>query len=325
MLSYLDINLALVLFIAIITSAFATRIWILALEKHDIGQPIRKEGNKEHYKKQGTPTMGGVAFTLVALVLALVFVGLNKEIILILIGCLGFAGIGFLDDREKVSKKENEGLTPKQKLILQSLLGLIMVIYAILVLDIDYTSQIIPILNVRVNLGVLAIVLLVFIIVGTTNAANLTDGLDGLLSGVSIPIFFTLAIIAFKIEYLSPSLGITALIFAGVLLGYLFFNSNPASVMMGDTGSMAIGGAICAILLAMNLLPYLILLAGVFFIEALSVLIQTFYFRRTGGKRIFLMSPIHHHFELKGYKEQKITTSFSIISILLCLVSLMVI
>lgn len=314
---------ATILLVSVLLSALATKLWIGLSRRADVGQPIREEGNKEHYKKQGTPTMGGVAFSLLALLLGFVFEGFNKDFLLLILSTLGFGLIGFIDDYEKVKKKENEGLTPNQKLALQLIIAIITVVYAELSFDKDYQQQLIPIFNIPVKLSFLAYPALVFIIMGTVNSTNLTDGLDGLLAGVSIPVFFTISLLATAFGPATSSVYSYGLIFAGVLVGYLFFNANPASVMMGDTGSMAIGGAVCAMLLRLNLLPYLILLGGIYFAEALSVIIQRFYFRRTGGKRIFLMSPIHHHFELKGYKEQKITASFSIVSAILCLLTLM--
>lgn len=317
---------ALLLFlIAILVATVGTKLWIGFLQRKNVGQPIRKVGNKEHYKKQGTPTMGGLAFTVFFLIMATIVAGFSNELILLYIGTIGYGLIGFLDDYEKVKKKENEGLTPNQKLVLQFFVAAVMVAFAELRIDIDLGKVIIPIVNAELNLHFLAYGVYVFIIVGTTNASNLTDGLDGLLSGVSIPIFIAIAIIASMENFLNPSVFYFGLIFAGLLLGYLFYNSNPASVMMGDTGSMAIGGAICSMLLTMNLLPYLIILGGIYFVEALSVLIQRYYFKYTGGKRIFLMSPIHHHYELKGFKEQKITMSFSLVSAILSIITVLLV
>lgn len=322
----IDFRQAILLFlIAILISTVGTKLWIGILKQNRVGQPIRKVGNKDHYKKEGTPTMGGLAFTVFFLIISLIVVGFTDELILLFIGTIGYGFIGFLDDYEKVKTNDNDGLTPNQKLILQFVVAALMVIFAEWRFDHDYGQVIIPIVNAEFPLSFLAYGVYVFIIVGTTNAKNLTDGLDGLLSGVSIPVFIALAIIATMEKYFSPDVFYFGLIFAGLLLGYLFYNSNPASVMMGDTGSMAIGGAICAMLLTMNLLPYLIVLGGIYFIEAVSVLLQRYYYKYTGGKRIFLMSPIHHHYELKGFKEQKITVSFSLISGILALITLLLV
>ncbi|WP_034579677.1 phospho-N-acetylmuramoyl-pentapeptide-transferase [Kallipyga massiliensis] len=312
----------LTFFLATLFSGLGTYFWIRFSRKKAIGQPIREEGNKAHYKKAGTPTMGGIVFTLVSLVLLFVFTGFRPESLFLLLGTLGFALIGFLDDYEKVKQKQNEGLTPRQKLYLQFGLSFILVSLAFLVNG-DLARQKIPFFNVTLDLGLFWVPILMFVVVGSVNAVNLTDGLDGLCTGVSIPIFLALALAALIYPYaVSNVIYYYALIFAGALVGYLFFNAHPASVMMGDTGSMAIGGAIVSLLLLYNRLLFMVVLGGVYLMEALSVIIQVTYFKRTGGKRIFKMSPIHHHFELSGYPEEKITIAFSLVSLLLSLLTL---
>lgn len=313
-------SLVLAGIIAILLSTVATYFWIHFSKRESIGQEIREEGNKAHYKKQGTPTMGGVAFTAVFTVLLFVFGGFNAWSVLIAICTLGFAGIGFLDDLEKVKKHESEGLTPRQKLILQFAFSAIL-LAVVYVLDPALGIQKIPFFGWEWHLGILSIPLLAFIVVGTVNATNLTDGLDGLCGGVSLPVFITLALLNIGTAGNKPAASVAAVLMAGSLIGFLFFNSHPASLFMGDTGSMAIGGALTAILMVMNRLPFLIVLGGLYFIEALTVIMQVTYYRHTGGKRIFLMTPIHHHFELKGYPEEKITAAFSLISVLLCLLT----
>lgn len=312
----------LTFFLATLFSGLGTYFWIRFSRKKAIGQPIREEGNKAHYKKAGTPTMGGIVFTLVSLVLLFVFTGFRPESLFLLLGTLGFALIGFLDDYEKVKQKQNEGLTPRQKLYLQFGLSFILVSLAFLVNG-DLARQKIPFFNVTLDLGLFWVPILMFVVVGSVNAVNLTDGLDGLCTGVSIPIFLALALAALIYPYVvSNVIYYYAMIFAGALVGYLFFNAHPASVMMGDTGSMAIGGAIISLLLLYNRLLFMVVLGGVYLMEALSVIIQVTYFKRTGGKRIFKMSPIHHHFELSGYPEEKITIAFSLVSLLLSLLTL---
>lgn len=312
----------LTFFLAALFSGLGTYFWIRFSRKKAIGQPIREEGNKAHYKKAGTPTMGGIVFTLVSLILLFIFTGFRLESLFLLLGTLGFALIGFLDDYEKVKQKQNEGLTPRQKLYLQFGLSFILVILAFLTNG-DLSRQKIPFFNVTLDLAFFWVPILMFVVVGSVNAVNLTDGLDGLCTGVSIPIFFVLALAALIYPYaVSNVIYYYALIFAGALVGYLFFNAHPASVMMGDTGSMAIGGAIVSLLLLYNRLLFMVVLGGVYLMEALSVIIQVTYFKRTGGKRIFKMSPIHHHFELSGYPEEKITVAFSLVSLLLSLLTL---
>lgn len=308
------VQIALMICIAAICSVIGTGLWIRVLKKGSIGQPIRKEGNKEHYKKQGTPTMGGIAFTAIAVILSFIVNGFNYVNIIFAIGTVGFSAIGFIDDYEKVKKKENEGLTPKQKLVLQFAFAFVLV--GIIYFNNPMVGmQEIPFFKWHWDLGVLWLPLLAFVVVGSVNATNLTDGLDGLVAGVTFPIFIAIAILA-SVSHSSDIVKIAG-IFAGVLLGYLFYNANPASVMMGDVGSMALGGAVVTLLLLLNNLLYIIVLGGIYFIEALSVIIQVAYFKKTGGKRIFLMSPIHHHYELKGYKEQKVAVSFILVSFLL--------
>lgn len=319
----MDFKIFSYIILSIILSALSTFAWIKISEREKIGQPIRKEGNQEHMKKQGTPTMGGLAFSLLFLILLLIFSGINRDSIIIGLSVIFFGTIGFLDDARKVRMKENEGLTPRQKLILQFALAGFLLIYAYFTED-KIGEQIIPFFNFRLKWGLAFLPILAVIIVGTVNAVNLTDGLDGLCSGVSIPVFLSLAFLAFMEGGEGTTAALASLIFAAVLLGFLFFNSHPASIFMGDTGSMAIGGGVCGILLVMNRLPFLMILGGIYFIEALSVIIQVAYFKRTGGKRIFLMSPIHHHFELKGYPEEKVTAAFTIISILLGLLTILI-
>lgn len=309
--------------LAAFLSATATYFWIRFSRKESLGQEIREEGNKAHYKKKGTPTMGGVAFTAVFLLLLLFFGKGNVATLLIALCTLGFGAIGFLDDWEKVKKRESEGLTPRQKLLLQFA-------FAAVLLAVNYfffpamATQTIPFFGWQWKIGLLSIPLLAFIMVGTVNAVNLTDGLDGLCAGVSLPVFFTIAFLSHLTVANEDGVATAAMLFAGVLVGFLFFNSHPASLFMGDTGSMAIGGALSAMLMVTNRLPFLLVLGGIYFVEALSVIIQVAYFKRTGGKRIFLMSPIHHHFELKGYPEEKVTVAFSLVSILLCLLTVRV-
>lgn len=318
------VNPILLVILSTLVSCVAVAWLIRYLRGHHIGQPIREEGNREHLKKAGTPTMGGLAFLTVAIVFILCTAGFTHETVTLLIGVVGFGAIGFLDDYEKVKKKENEGLTPRQKLILQTALALAMVL-VVYFSDPRVATQRIPFFNFQWNFGIFWIPILMFIVVGTVNAVNLTDGLDGLLTGVSLPVFGTIAMISVLPHVLNPTVATEALVFLGALMGFLFFNSNPASVMMGDTGSMGIGGAVTAMMLSLNLSIFLVILGGIYVAETLSVMIQVAYFKRTGGKRIFLMSPIHHHFELKGYAEQKVTVAFSLVSALLCLLTLAIV
>lgn len=302
----------IILIISILCSLIATRVLIPILKKMKIGQPIREEGNKEHYAKAGTPTMGGLAFALVFIVLTLIYTGFNFDSLIILLSTILYGAIGFIDDYAKIKKNENLGLTERQKLILQ-------IFFAFVIVLISYIGKnnlgylIVPFFNININFGIFVIPVLMFVFVGTTNAVNLTDGIDGLLASVSIPVFFGVFLIA---NTTFANISTTALIFAGVLIGYLAFNSNPASVFMGDTGSMAIGGSVTAMMMLMNLTLFIAILGGIYMAEALSVMLQVASVKLR-GKRIFLMSPFHHHYELKGHKEPKIVANFMIVSILL--------
>lgn len=302
----------IILIISILCSLIATRVLIPILKKMKIGQPIREEGNKEHYAKAGTPTMGGLAFALVFIVLTLIYTGFNFDSLIILLSTILYGAIGFIDDYAKIKKNENLGLTERQKLILQ-------IFFAFVIVLISYIGKnnlgylIVPFFNININFGIFVIPVLMFVFVGTTNAVNLTDGIDGLLASVSIPVFFGVFLIA---NTTFANISTTALIFAGVLIGYLAFNSNPASVFMGDTGSMAIGGSVTAMMMLMNLTLFIAILGGIYMAEALSVMLQVASVKLR-GKRIFLMSPFHHHYELKGHKEPKIVANFMIVSIIL--------
>lgn len=305
------------LILSIIISILATKNLIPVLQRMKVGQPIREEGNKEHYAKAGTPTMGGLAFVSVFILLSLLLIKIDFDLIMVLVSTLAFGAIGFIDDYAKVKKKVNEGLTEKQKLLLQFAISFALAL-AIYLLKDKMGYMIIPFFNKLQFMGVLVIPIIAIAFVGATNAVNLTDGIDGLLSSVSIPVFFGIFIIA---NSYSKSISDSAITFAGVLFGFLAFNSNPASVFMGDTGSMAIGGAITAMMVLMNSTLFLLILGGVYVAEALSVIIQVISFKTT-GKRVFLMSPFHHHYELKGHKEPKIVANFMIASIILTAITI---
>lgn len=315
-------NTILMLILSILLSAGLVWALIPILTRMKFGQPIREEGNKDHYKKQGTPTMGGIAFLLAFFLVSIISIKFDLSLFYILITTFAFGAIGFIDDYEKIAKKENEGLNEKQKLVLQISVSLILTVLMYFTLNVRIYEIDIPFISRAFNIGILAIPLIVFIMVGTTNAVNITDGLDGLLSSVSIPVFIGIFIITLPFNI---SVALSALAFAGVLLGFLIFNSNPASIFMGDTGSMAIGGAIVAMMIIINKPLYLIFIGGVYMMETLSVIIQRIYFKSTGGKRIFKMSPIHDHFELEGHKETKIVASFMVLSIILTLFTMYII
>ena len=310
-------NKYLLIIISILVSLGLGLLILPILKRRKIGQNIRDVGPKSHYSKAGTPTMGGIIFMIATLILSLVFLDFNLQNAILIISMLGFGAIGFIDDFRKLVLKQSEGLSPKGKLILQFALAVIITVMAF-INDRDSIELFrIPFTNFDLKLGILGIPLMIFIIVGTTNATNLTDGLDGLLASVSVPVFITLAIIGKDTDN-----ELFSYIMMGTLLGFLFFNSNPASVFMGDTGSMAIGGAVVSLSIVLRIPIYLIIFGGIYVMETLSVIIQVLSYRHRNKKRVFLMTPIHHHFELKGYKEAKIVVSFTVVSVILCMITL---
>jgi len=290
------------------------------LKNMKIGQNIRKEGPKSHYQKAGTPTMGGIIFLISILLMTLIFVPFNMNTAILLVCTLGFGAIGFIDDFRKLVLKQSEGLTPKEKMILQFVLAIIVTIMAYVNDKESITTLQLLFTNHIVDVGFFGFVILIFIIIGTTNAVNLTDGLDGLATSVSLPVFICLFLLA-----TTETTRLFSIIMFQALLGFLYFNSNPASIFMGDTGSMAIGGAVVALAIIEKLPIYLIIFGGVYVMETLSVIIQVISYKTRNKKRVFLMTPIHHHFELKGYKEPQIVAAFSIVSTILCLITLVAI
>ncbi len=297
--------------------------FIPVLHRLKFGQQVRDDGPSSHIKKSGTPTMGGIMIVISIIVACIPFLNKYKQIVPILFMIISFACIGFLDDYLKIKKRQSEGLKASQKFILQLIVSLIFAIYIYISKDINkdilipftgFTNKII------INLGILSVPFSIFVILGTDNGVNFTDGLDGLCSSVSavVAIFFLIMNIKQNI-YLAP---VNGAVF-GSLLGFLIFNSYPAKIFMGDTGSLAIGAYVSSLAISSGLQFFIISVGFIYFIEALSVIIQVLYFKATKGKRFFKMAPIHHHFELSGYSETKVFTSFTIITIILCLVSLL--
>lgn len=313
-------NIYLITLISIFLSMGLGKIFIPMLKKKKIGQNIREVGPQSHMSKAGTPTMGGIIFIITALIMSLVILPKNLETAILIISMLGFGAIGFIDDFRKLVLRQSEGLNPKQKLILQFVLAGLITFLSYINDKESITRLLIPFTDFYLPVSILGFPIMIFIIVGTSNATNLTDGLDGLLVSVSLPVFISLALIASTTEN-----KLFAIIMLGALLGFLIYNSNPASVFMGDTGSMAIGGAIVALAINLKIPIYLVIFGGVYMIETLSVIIQVLSYRHRNKKRVFLMTPIHHHFELKGYKEQKIVTGFMVVSVILCMISLVAI
>ena len=311
------LKLALIPVTAFIVCALIGPVLIPYLHKLKFGQSIRECGPASHMKKSGTPTMGGLMI-LAALVLALCWGKFTPHVLMALVLTLGHAVIGFIDDYIKVVMKRNLGLTAKQKFLLQFILAGAYVYFA--ETHLQNTTLWVPLLNVTFDFGWAYYALAFILLVGTTNAVNLTDGLDGLVSFVSVPVTLAFAFIAYMqgmLEVSGFALGLT-----GACLGFLLFNRHPAQVFMGDTGSLALGGGVAALALLTHTELLLVIIGGIYVAEATSVIIQVAYFRLTGGKRFFRMAPLHHHFELGGWKEVKVVECFTIVSFLLSAVGL---
>ncbi len=293
------------------------------LTKLKYGQEIRKEGPQSHLKKAGTPTMGGILFQFSFVTVTTIYGFLSgmdvKKILFITISSLYYAYLGYTDDIQKVIKKDNLGLTAKQKFLAQLVFSIIMIICSKFVLNID-TDCYVPFINKTIDLGFLYYPIIVIMITGATNGVNLTDGLDGLCAGVSAIVLLGLSFLARR--YGEVDAEHLSLILSGALIGFLFFNFNPAKVFMGDTGSLFIGGFLAATFMVMKMPFHLIVLGLYYVIETLSVIIQVISFKTT-GKRVFLMSPIHHHFEMKGHSEVKIViVSYIIVAIVSALTAI---
>lgn len=315
-------TIAIVFAAAFILTMALAPAGIPLLQRLKFGQSIREEGPESHFKKAGTPTMGGLIFLvsilLVTLVLGFVFDFMTTQTSTLLLVFLGFGVIGFLDDGLKVIFKRNLGLTSIQKLVGQIIIAIIA--YVLLRGNEFDTSVTIPLVDWSVDLGMLYVGFLIFWLVGFSNAVNLTDGLDGLASGLSVVAFAAYGSIAYIQE--QGDVAFFAFVVAGAMLGFLLFNKNPAKVFMGDTGSLALGGGL-AMLSVLTKQELLLLVIGiVFVIETLSVILQVGSFKLR-GKRIFKMSPIHHHFELSGWSEWKVVIVFWTIGIIAAIAGIM--
>ncbi len=321
--------------VALVVTLVFGPVFIPWLRKLKFGQEIREEGPKWHQKKSGTPTMGGIMFIVgiaTAIIVTTIIFAVNGNFdttyarcILLFVISLGFGIIGFIDDYIKVVKKRNLGLTAAQKFIMQVVLAAIYVVVLYAMGELD-TAIKIPFTSIEWTMPIwLYIPFVMFIVVGVVNAVNLTDGLDGLASSITavVGLFFAFAsYIAFS-EY-----GVTvySMALVGGLLGFLWYNKYPAKVFMGDTGSLFLGAAVALMAIDLKMPIFLILVGFVYFMETLSVIMQTAYFKYTKkkygeGRRIFKMSPLHHHFEMCGWKEKKIVAVFTLVTAVLCAVA----
>ncbi len=278
----------------------------------------REEGLESHKVKTGTPIMGGFIFLIPFLIVGIFYSMSHKEVIPVLILTIGFGFVGFLDDYIKVVRKHNEGLLPWQKLLGQIIVVLLFVAYTLNFTDISLALKI-PFTNITLDFGFWNIPILCFIALGTGNGTNLTDGVDGLCASVTAVVsgFFILA----AIYYGATGAEVMSAAMLGSLLGYLVYNVYPGKVMMGDFGSLAIGGFVTSVAYVMNMPIYIVLFGFIYLLEAVSVIMQVSYFKMTHGKRIFRMAPIHHHFEKGGWSETKVVNVFTTITILMCLIA----
>ena len=289
------------------------------LHKLKFGQSIREEGPKSHQAKSGTPTMGGIMIILAIVIATVAAAPLTPAVLLALFITLGHFVLGFLDDYIKVVKKRNLGLKAKQKMLGQILIAIVTMIVGTRVLGIDTTIWI-PIADINLDIGVGYYFLVLFVLVGTSNAVNLTDGLDGLASGTVAIASGAYALVCYMTGHFDLAIFCVAMMMA--CLAFLRFNAHPAKVFMGDTGSLALGGAIAAVGSLTHTEILLAVIGFVFVCEALSVIIQVISFKTT-GKRVFRMSPIHHHFELGGWKETKVVFVFWMVGLVASVVGLL--
>lgn len=327
----MTLKLTLALVMAFITAVIVGKFYVPWLVKIKAGQEIKENGPTWHMSKSGTPTMGGVIF-ISACILVCLTVGFESvrsgdyTHIFVLLFALVFGAIGFLDDWEKLRKKQNLGLSARAKFLLQLAAALVFVLF-LRKLGYLSTRLYVPFWNIEADIPeALYFVLAAFIIVGTVNAVNITDGVDGLATGTSLPVCMFFVVVSFMWGERYMALGIFASALLGGLMGFLVYNFNPAKVFMGDTGSLFLGGAIAALAFAYDMPLILITLGIVFIIETLSDIIQVTYFKLTHGKRVFKMAPFHHHLEMGGWtgkkwKEKELFALFTSVSLIFAIIS----
>lgn len=306
---------------AFLITVLLSPVFIPFLRRLKFGQSIREEGPESHQKKSGTPTMGGIMILLSVTATTLVMTGKfsepSIETYLLLFVMLGFGLLGFMDDFIKVVMKRNLGLTSKQKLLGQIIIS---VIFYVIFKQSDFSTEIsIPMTDYSFDLGWTYVFFVIFWMVGFSNAVNLTDGLDGLVSGTAAIAFGAFAVLAWNQSQFELSIFSVAVV--GAVLGFLVFNAHPAKVFMGDTGSLALGGAIATVAILTKLEIILIIIGGIFVLETLSVILQVISFKTT-GKRIFRMSPLHHHYELIGWSEWRVVVTFWSIGLLFAILGI---
>ena len=314
----MNMDYAVAFGLALISTLVFGKIGIPLLQRLKAQQSIREDGPQAHLAKAGTPTMGGL-FMILALVITVCIVPpYSVTLWMLLFLTLGHGALGFSDDFIKAVKRRNLGLTAKQKLLGQAVLAVIFCYISIAYAALPTTLWI-PLVDITIDLGYAYYILAFIIILGTTNAVNLTDGLDGLATGISAIAGATFAVVGLLVGSLSVTF--FGIVVSAVCLGFLYFNANPAKVFMGDTGSLALGGAFAGMAIATKTELLLIVIGFVFVVEALSVILQVASFK-TRGVRIFRMSPIHHHFELGGWSERKVVYVFWTVSLVTALLGI---
>lgn len=298
-----------------VLTALSVKIGIPILHRLKFGQHEREEGIASHKVKAGTPTMAGLFFIPVFAIIGIILAILESDpaIVAVLIATVGFGIVGFIDDFLMIVKKQNEGFKPKQKLIAQFVLCIAFILYLVLVLDYD-TTMIIPFTSCTLDLGWAWYPFVIIVLLGTDNGANLTDGVDGLATSVTIPmaLFFGIAGIILDVPIVAISFA-----FAGMLMGFLFFNAHKAAAFMGDTGSLALGGFVASAALLLKMPLIIVIVAIIYLMESISVILQVAVYKKT-KKRIFRCAPIHHHFEMGGWNETKVVIVFFVITVLAC-------
>lgn len=309
----------ILLFVSFIATIVLGIIVVPILKKKNIGQVVREDGPKSHLQKNGTPIMGGVVIILVVTLILAYYIKNYPIMILPIVALLGYGAVGFFDDFKKLILKNPEGMSPKAKMAGLICVTAIIIFLYLFVFDLG-TTIIIPVFNQPIDLGVpIFIVFALFILLATTNAVNLTDGLDGLATGVVaiIMTFFTLM----ALKQNNTEMLIFSASTVGSCIGFLLFNLHPAKVFLGDTGSLALGGVVAIVALILKMPLYLAAVAFVCIVDTISVMLQVVYFKVTKGKRLFKMAPFHHHLELSGYKETTVVLLFWIVTIVCCTVA----
>ena len=317
-----------ILFVSFIATVMLAIFIIPILRKFKIGQMEREDGPQSHLGKRGTPTMGGI---IIAMGIIIGTIGgyiyysatepeVGKRLFPLLLITIGFGVIGFIDDYKKLVLKNTKGLRPSNKMLGLLIISVLYVLYLLKGVNLS-TITVIPFLKYELVLpGAIYIPFAIFVMLGTTNAVNLTDGIDGLSTSISAIITTCLTVIAIILDV--KEIVVFGSIIVGACLGFLIFNLNTAKVFMGDTGSLLLGGVISAMALYLQMPLILLIIAAIPVVETLSVVLQVLYFKKTGGKRLFKMAPLHHHFELSGWKENKVVSVFCIFTLMLCIIGL---